>query len=104
MRSTSLVNSPDRRPRVLIAALSGRSLAAAAANAGYAPLVADLFGDDDMRAHAPASVLIEGDLESGFDESTLVMALERVAAGRHCEGIVCGGGFEDRPAMLERLA
>ena len=35
------------RATVLIAALSGRGLAASARRAGYAPLVADVFGDTD---------------------------------------------------------
>jgi uncharacterized protein len=34
-------------PAILIAAITGRSLAAAARRAGFRPLVADLFNDAD---------------------------------------------------------
>ena len=50
--STSPVSWRNKARYVLIAALSGRALAVSARQAGYAPLVADLFGDEDMRAAA----------------------------------------------------
>jgi predicted ATP-grasp superfamily ATP-dependent carboligase len=84
--------------------LSGRALAVAAWRAGYAPLVADLFGDEDMRAVACASIKTGGDLATGLDETALLDSLTRLAAGRDCEGLVCGSGFEDRPGALARLA
>ncbi len=40
----------DDAPAVLIAATSGRALAASARRAGYRPLVADFFGDHDTIA------------------------------------------------------
>jgi predicted ATP-grasp superfamily ATP-dependent carboligase len=89
---------------MLIAALSGRPLAVAAREAGYVPLVADLFGDEDMRLAAASSVRVRGDLAAGFDETALVASLTSLAAERHCEGLVCGSGFEDRPRVLARLA
>ncbi|MFI5013487.1 MAG: ATP-grasp domain-containing protein [Hyphomicrobiales bacterium] len=89
---------------MLIAAISGRALAIAAREAGYAPLVADLFGDQDMRAAAIMSTTAPGNLESGFDEQGLIDSLTRLAAGRTCEGLVCGSGFEDRPEILAQLA
>jgi predicted ATP-grasp superfamily ATP-dependent carboligase len=89
---------------VLIAALSGRALAVSARVAGYAPLVADLFGDEDMRAAATLSRRTPGDLASGLDEPALILSLTSLAAGRRCEGLVCGAGFEDRPRSLARLS
>src|SRR5438445_5015444 len=92
-RSQSQQPRPDAScsgaPLVLIAALSGRALAVAARRAGYAPLVADLFGDTDMRAAAARSAKVPGDLEAGLDEDGLVDCLTRLAAGRDCAGLVC---------------
>jgi uncharacterized protein len=102
--SILLANSPDRVPRVLIAALSGRALADAARRAGYSPLVADLFGDEDLRTAATISVRTAGDLESGLDGRALRVSLAQLAAGQGCEGLVWGAGFEDRPEVLARLA
>ena len=89
---------------MLIAALSGRALAVSARWAGYAPLVADLFGDADMRAAASHSTLIPGHLASGLEEAVLMHSLTRLAASRQCEGLVYGSGFEDRPQSLARIA
>lgn len=89
---------------MLIAALSGRALAVSARWAGYAPLVADLFGDADMRDAANRSDVVPRDLASGLEEATLIASLTRLASGRRCEGLVYGSGFEDRPASLARIA
>ena len=89
---------------MLIAALSGRALAVSARSAGYAPLVADLFGDADMRLAARRSTVLPGDLSSGLEETALIDSLIRLAAGRRCEGLVYGSGFEDRPQSLARVA
>lgn len=92
-------------PSVLIAALSGRAAAASAARAGFAPLVADLFGDDDLRGLASASRRVAGDLARGFDEDSLLAALCNLgkAAGDAPIGFVYGAGFEDRPGLLARI-
>jgi predicted ATP-grasp superfamily ATP-dependent carboligase len=89
---------------VLIAALSGRALAVSARRAGYAPLVADLFGDADMRAAASQFMTTPGDLASGLHEPALIASLTRLAEGHRCEGLVYGSGFEARPESLRRLA
>jgi uncharacterized protein len=89
---------------VLIAALSGRALADAARTAGYSPLVADLFGDEDLRTAATISMRTAGDLETGLDGQSLKETLAQLAAGQGCEGLVWGAGFEDRPEVLARLA
>ncbi|MDA8248967.1 MAG: ATP-grasp domain-containing protein [Rhodospirillales bacterium] len=91
-------------PAVLIAALSGRALAAAARRDGYAPLVADLFGDADTAALAAANEVVPGSLRRGLAAPPLRAALDRLAAGRAPVGVVYGSGFEGRPALLRALA
>jgi predicted ATP-grasp superfamily ATP-dependent carboligase len=88
----------------LIAALSGRALAAAARAAGYRPLVADLFGDLDTQAIAEAHVRVPGSLASGPKHGALLNALDRLAEGRKPAGLVYGSGFERRPALLASIA
>lgn len=89
---------------ILIAGLSGRALAASARRGGYAPLVADFFGDQDTLAVAQAHVRLAGSLSRGIEEDALIEALEVLSRGRSPLGIVCGSGFEDRTALLERLS
>ncbi len=85
---------------MLIAAASGRALAASARRGGYTPLVADFFGDQDTAAAAHAHVHLEQGLSRGMRCSDLVKALECLARQREPVGIVCGTGFEDRPELL----
>ncbi len=89
---------------VLIAAASGRALAASARRGGYVPLVADFFADQDTVAVAQAHVRLEsaGGARMGADE--LLAALETLAAGRAPCGVVWGTGFEDRPELLAEIA
>ena len=94
---------PDA-PAVLIAALSGRALAACARRSGYRPLVADLFGDLDTRELAEASERVPGSLTRGFTQSALLASLDRLAAGRRVIGVVTGSGFENRPRLLRSVA
>lgn len=86
-------------PQILIVAVSGRALAAAARRAGTAPLVLDLFNDLDTRALASRSAAC-GSLAKGFDAEALL------AAARAEPGLplVYGSGFEARPGLLARLA
>ena len=95
--------SPDQ-PAVLIAALSGRALAACAKRDGYRPLVADLFGDLDTQELAEASERVPGTLTRGFSQRALLASLDRLAAGRPVIGVVVGTGFEDRPRLLHAVA
>jgi uncharacterized protein len=88
---------------VLIAAASGRALAAAARRSGYRPLVVDFFDDDDTRALAAATAQI-ADPERGFVADELLSQLRQLAIGENPVGLVYGSGFEDRPEILDRLA
>jgi predicted ATP-grasp superfamily ATP-dependent carboligase len=83
----------------LIAALSGRALAAAARRAGCRALVLDLFDDLDTRATAEASRRVAGDLASGFDEAALLAAARRLPPAP----LVYGAGFEGRCDLLAAL-
>jgi predicted ATP-grasp superfamily ATP-dependent carboligase len=89
---------------ILIAAVSGRALAASARRAGYAPLVVDFFGDQDTLAAAAAHVRVEPLNGHGISADALLAAFETLAAARAPCGAVCGTGFEDRPDLLERIA
>src|SRR5439155_1009047 len=93
-----------RMSAVLIAAAAGRALAASARRGGYAPLVADFFGDRDTVAAARAHVRLDDGLRRGMTADALLAALAMLAAKERPQGVVCGTGFEDRPALLARIA
>src|SRR5258707_10976623 len=103
MHSSSPANSMGNGA-VLIAAVSGRALAASARRGGYLPLGADFFGDQDAVAAAHGHVTLGGEFAHGFREHELMESLERLASQHAPIGIVCGTGFEDRPQLLARLA
>jgi predicted ATP-grasp superfamily ATP-dependent carboligase len=85
---------------ILIAALSGRSLAAAARRVGAEIVVADFFGDRDTRRLAPWFRL-PGSLAAGIDRRRLRAATRALGP---FDGIVYGAGFERAPALLRDLA
>jgi uncharacterized protein len=89
---------------VVIVALSGRALAVSARRAGYRPLVADMFGDEDTLRAAHAYIRLPGNLTSGIDEQALVPALEMLSQRQNPIGLVYGTGFEDRAPLLHHLA
>jgi predicted ATP-grasp superfamily ATP-dependent carboligase len=89
---------------VLIAAISGRALAASARRGGYVPLVADFFGDEDTRALAERHVRLDTSIARGMVADELFEALDTLAAARRPVGTVCGTGFEDRPELLARVS
>jgi predicted ATP-grasp superfamily ATP-dependent carboligase len=93
-----------RQAHVLIAAPSGRALAASARRGGYRPLVVDYFGDQDTLAVAEAHHRLSDGLSVGMTLDALMPALEAVAQGRRPIGVVCGSGFEDRPKLLAAIA
>lgn len=94
----------DNEAAVLIAAISGRALAASARRGGYLPLVTDFFGDQDTLQVADAHVRLDGDLARGIEENALVRALQIVSGQHKPVGVVCGSGFEGRTQTLKRLA
>ncbi|MDQ2078742.1 ATP-grasp domain-containing protein [Xanthobacteraceae bacterium Astr-EGSB] len=94
----------DRDTPVLIAAYSGRALAASARRAGYAPLVADFFGDDDTLAASRAHVRLCSGLDRGIEADELDAAFAKLADGSTPAGFVCGTGFEDRTGVIARMA
>lgn len=89
---------------VLIAAVSGRALAASARRGGFAPLVVDVFGDQDTLAAAAAHVRVEPLNGYRISADALFAAFETLAQAHEPCGAVCGTGFEDRPDLLERIA
>jgi predicted ATP-grasp superfamily ATP-dependent carboligase len=90
----------DRRP-VLIAALSGRALAAAARRARERVIVADLFADRDTLGHAERSLRLPPG-RGGFERKALVAAVAALAP--QLRGVVYGAGFEHDPVLLGALA
>jgi predicted ATP-grasp superfamily ATP-dependent carboligase len=99
-------SSPLKPASLLIAAISGRALAASAIRAGLTPLVADFFADADTRALAHACRKLKGDIGRGMRWQSLGPALEALAraAPSPILGFVYGSGFEDRPHLLTRIA
>lgn len=96
-------NLPAEDGLLLILAASGRSLAASARRAGFRPLVLDAFGDADL-AELALSERVGVDEHLGFEADALAAALERMVPADAVADVVAGSGFEDRPALLARLA
>jgi predicted ATP-grasp superfamily ATP-dependent carboligase len=94
----------DRQAHVLIAAASGRALAASARRGGYRPLVADFFGDQDTLTATDAHYRLADGLVHGMRHDELMSALDILSYGRAPVGVVCGTGFEDRPDLLGAIA
>jgi predicted ATP-grasp superfamily ATP-dependent carboligase len=94
-----------KRGTLLIAAISGRALAASAKRAGFTPLVADFFADADTAALSHACRKLDGDLADGIGWDALQAALTSLAetAPTPIVGLVYGSGFEDRPDLLGKL-
>lgn len=91
-------------PAILIAAISGRSLAAAARRAGYRPLVADLFGDSDTVALAERTARLPGSIRDGIDGDEILNTLTALAGDEEPVALVYGSGFERRPDIIATLA
>ncbi|TWG99484.1 putative ATP-grasp superfamily ATP-dependent carboligase [Mesorhizobium sp. J18] len=98
-----LARSPSKGP-LLIAAISGRALAAAARRAGYRPLVADMFCDSDMLALAERAMRMPGSLQAGIDGDHIVKRLKELAGKEEPLALVYGSGFESQPELLDELA
>jgi predicted ATP-grasp superfamily ATP-dependent carboligase len=91
---------------ILIAALSGRALAASARRAGFVPLVVDAFGDADTRESAGAVRSLAEAARLGFRTRPLLEALGALVEGapHPPAGLVLGSGFEDIPKLVATLA
>jgi uncharacterized protein len=89
---------------ILIAAVSGRALAASARRAGLIPLVADFFADADTVRLAHACLKLDGRLKDGMQWSKLEPALDALAAKAPSPvlGLVYGSGFEDGTEVLAK--
>ena len=94
MRFPLHARSPNSAGFLLIAAISGRALAAAARRAGYRPLVADFFCDTDTMALAERAVKLPGDLQNGIDGERLIETLRQLAGNDRPVAVVLGSGFE----------
>jgi predicted ATP-grasp superfamily ATP-dependent carboligase len=89
---------------ILIAAISGRALAAAARRAGYRPLVADFFCDGDTIALAERTVRLPGNLREGIDGDHLLDALRALAGSDQPVAVVLGSGFERKTESVDAIA
>lgn len=92
------------KPAILIVAISGRSLAAAARRAGYRPLVADLFCDSDTVALADRTARLSGSIRDGFDGEKIATTLADLARNEESTSLVYGSGFERRPDLIDKLS
>lgn len=90
-------------PAILIAAISGRSLAAAARRAGYRPLVADLFCDSDTVALADGTARLSGSIRGGIDGEKIIGILSELLRGEKPAALVYGSGFERQPDIIDAL-
>lgn len=90
-------------PAILIVAISGRSLAAAARRAGYRPLVADLFCDSDTVALADRTARLSGSIRSGVDGGKIIAILSDLLRGEEPAALVYGSGFERQPDIIDAL-
>ncbi|HVH67366.1 MAG TPA: ATP-grasp domain-containing protein [Gemmatimonadales bacterium] len=88
----------------LVAAVTGRALAASAVRGGRAVVVIDCFADRDTRALARGCRSVVARRGLRFDASSLLTAAAQLAPPGRCAGLVYGSGFEARPSLLERLA
>lgn len=99
-----LARSRSNSRPILVAAISGRALAASARRAGYRVLVADMFCDMDTVALAERAARLPGDFHRGIDGERLMEALEDLAGGEDPLAVVCGSGFERGPQMLDAIS
>lgn len=97
-------SSPADGTSILIAAVSGRAIAASTRRAGLIPLVADFFADADTVRLAHSCLKLGGRLKDGMRWSNLEPALEALAASAPSPvlGLLYGSGFEDRTELLAR--
>ena len=91
-------------PVLVVAAISARLLAEAAAADGYEVVALDLFGDRDTRRAAVQWLPIGTPGTLTIDAERLAEALAGVARRGDVAGWICGAGFDGRPELLARTA
>lgn len=89
---------------LLIAAVTGRALAASARRAGRPVVVLDYFADRDTCALAAACRPVVSAHGLRFDLRQLLASAEELAPRAMSTGLVYGSGFEGRIPLLARLA
>ncbi len=104
MRSPLLARLPNNAGSLLIAAISGRALAAAARRAGYRPLVADFFCDTDTLDLAERAIRMPGGLGSGIQAERVVETLRTLAGDEAPLAVVLGSGFERKTEIVDEIA
>ncbi|MBK6660395.1 MAG: ATP-grasp domain-containing protein [Proteobacteria bacterium] len=88
----------------MIVARTARPLVEMAREAGYVPHAIDLFGDDDTRAAACSTTVLEPDRHFDFDGRQLLGAVAAYQALQGPLPVVCGSAFERAPGVLAKLA
>lgn len=94
----------SRAGLLLIAAISGRALAAAAQRAGYRSLVMDMFCDSDTAVLAERMAGIPGSLQEGIDGEKLISEMKRLAGTSRPDAVVLGSGFERKADLVDDIA
>jgi uncharacterized protein len=89
---------------VLIAAVTGRALAASARRAGMPVVVLDYFADRDTCALATACRSVVSAHGLRFDRRSILSAADELAPKAASSGLVFGSGFEGRIPLLARLS
>lgn len=95
---------PTDSSPMLVAAVTGRALAASAARGGHRVVVLDYFADRDTTALAAACRSVVSSRGLRFDRRRLLAAAAELAPPDRSAGLVYGSGFEGRVALLSRLA
>lgn len=95
---------PAESSPMLVAAVTGRALAASAARGGHRVVVLDYFADRDTSAVAADCRSVVSTHGLRFDRRRLLAAAAELAPPDRSAGLVYGSGFEGRIALLSRLA
>ena len=104
IRDLGAAAAPAIDKRVLIVARSGRSLAHAAVEGGWAPWVIDAFGDLDTRAVAYGVIQLTDVADFQFDGKTLLEAIGTIQHEAGPMPVVLGSGFEARADVVAAIA
>lgn len=88
----------------LIAAVTGRALAASAARGGHRVVVLDYFADRDCALHAVECRAVASSGALRFDRENLLASAASLVPASESPGLVYGSGFESRTGLLGELA